>query len=321
MIVNQISLMIFRFVSFSVFCFCLLSFDWTHILSGLIIFLLITILISCLLSSYSFSALAENFNDNCVTGAAVTLKRIELPDEASTDQAKWEANFYAQKVHELDKDFRSYYIAKELREADETGAIPKTQIYQFYNSKRNPMPENKTQPNSTAYLVPTLPSNDTEIFNNCKSFAPFGMMECNINYVCFANLLTETLMWVCVCAMLAAHFSYFIDQIREFGTRWGDTNTCLLYYYSPVIEITATIVWIVLILISRRQGEQRSFTYVLSSSMCVQTMVSIIISFYSFWFLFQFHLHTSIELEYIESVERQTNEVSFVADTSFQWRW
>lgn len=62
---------------------------------------------------------------------------------------------------------------------------------------------------------------------------------------------------------------YFIDQINELGTRWGEADTCLLYYYFPVIEITATIVWIVFILISRREGEHRSFTYVLNASMCV----------------------------------------------------
>lgn len=166
------------FVSFSV-SFFLSAFLTEHILSGLIIFLLITILISCLLSSYSFSALAENFNDNCVTGAVVTLKRITSPNEALTDQAKREADFYGQKVHDLEKEFRSYYLAKELREADETGAIPKTQIYQFLNSKREPTTENAIQPNSTTYMVPALPSNDTEFFKNCELFALGSCSRCN----------------------------------------------------------------------------------------------------------------------------------------------
>lgn len=57
-----------------------------------------------------------------------------------------------------------------------------------------------------------------------------------------------------------------VDQINEAATRWGDSNTCLLYYYFPVIEITATIVWIVLILISRREGERKAYTYVFQCS-------------------------------------------------------
>lgn len=123
-----------------------------------------------MLSSYSFSALTVNFNDNCVTGATVTFKRITLVNELSPEQTKAEAEFYAQKIQELDKEFRSYYLAEELREADETGAIPKTHIYQFLNSKKNPTAENPKQANSTAYMVPQLPSNDTEFFKNCKFF-------------------------------------------------------------------------------------------------------------------------------------------------------
>lgn len=52
------------------------------------------------------------------------------------------------------------------------------------------------------------------------------------------------------------------DEINEAATKWGDSDTCLLYYYFPVVEITVTIVWIVFILISRREGEQRAYTYV-----------------------------------------------------------
>lgn len=160
----------------------------THILLGLIIFLLITILISCLLSSYSFSALTVNFNDNCVTGATVTFKRITSINDALTNQTRREAEFYEQKIHKLDKEFRSYYLAKELREADETGAIPKTQIYQFLNSKKQPTAwQNSIQSNSTGYMVPTLPSNDTEFFYNCKSICLFLIFrfEIKIALNCF----------------------------------------------------------------------------------------------------------------------------------------
>lgn len=56
------------------------------------------------------------------------------------------------------------------------------------------------------------------------------------------------------------HSFFFADQINDIATKWGDTDRCLLYYYFPVIEITVTVVWIVLIVISRRQGERRSYT-------------------------------------------------------------
>lgn len=144
------------------------SFRLCFFFSGLIVFLLMTILISCLMSSYSFSALTVNFNDNCVTGAALAFKRLQLADEALTNHAKQDAEFYGKKFIELDKEFRSYYLAKELRVADETGAIPKTQIYQFLNSKTNSIWEAPKQTNQTSYMVPTLPSNDTEFFKNCK---------------------------------------------------------------------------------------------------------------------------------------------------------
>lgn len=127
-----------------------------------------TILISCLVSSYSFSALTVNFNDNCVTGATLAFKRLQSQNDALTNQAKQQTEFYGTKVNELDQEFRSYYLAKELRQADETGAIPKTQIYQFLNSRTNSIWEKPKQTNHTTYMVPTLPSNDTNFFKNCK---------------------------------------------------------------------------------------------------------------------------------------------------------
>lgn len=246
--------------------FVCLSFS-AHILSGLIIFLLITILISCLLSSYSFSALAENFNDNCVTGAAVTLKRITSPDEALTDQAKREADFYGQKVLDLDKEFRSYYLAKELREADETGAIPKTQIYQFLNSKRNPTTENPKQPNSTTYMVPTLPSNDTEFFKNCKSLACDRMFETqSINWNIFHMPFHRSNQWIrhemgrsqhMLAVLLFSsgrnHGHHRMDCSHFNQSTWGRTkivyvrieffNVCIengfFYYFSSLVSLFA----------------------------------------------------------------------------------
>lgn len=137
---------------------------------GLIVFLLITILISCLLSSYSFSALTVNFNDNCVTGASLSFKRIPFSNETLTDQAKHDAEFYRRKSNELDKDFRSYYLSKEVREASErakTATGPKTQIYQLSNDKSNAMWSTTKAPNQT-YMTVDIPSNDTDFFKNCK---------------------------------------------------------------------------------------------------------------------------------------------------------
>lgn len=55
--------------------------------------------------------------------------------------------------------------------------------------------------------------------------------------------------------------AFFPDQINERATKWGDLNTCSIYYYFPVIEIAMAVMWIVLIIMSRRQGERRAFTY------------------------------------------------------------
>lgn len=136
-------------------------------ISGLIIFLLILILITCLLSSYAFSALIVNFNDNCVPGADLAFKRFPSLTEALTDSTKHDAEFYGNKVDALYHDFKAYYMSKELREIDETNAIPKTQIYQFLQSGPS-ITRSTTERSNQPYLTTTIPSNDSEFFRICK---------------------------------------------------------------------------------------------------------------------------------------------------------
>lgn len=137
------------------------------ILSGLIIFLLVTILITCLLSSYAFSALIANFNGNCVTGATLVFKQMPNNNTALTEQAKQDAQFYSKKANELYQDFQLYYSPKELRDIDETGAVPKTQIFRFLENGPSFM-RSTTEKTSQSYSEPTIPSNDLEFFKNCK---------------------------------------------------------------------------------------------------------------------------------------------------------
>lgn len=129
--------------------------------------LLSTILISCILSSYAFSALTKNFHDSCVTGAKVAFKRTPSSNEALTEIAKEKATFYEQKANLLEKEFKSYYLSKELREADATGAIPKTEIFQFFDSRPNSIWSSTEKP-AHRYMVPTIPDNDTDFFKHCE---------------------------------------------------------------------------------------------------------------------------------------------------------
>lgn len=207
-------------------------------LSGLIVFLLITICITCLLSSYAFSSLITNFNGNCVAGAGLVFKKIPNIDEALTEQSKQQAEFYSKKANELYKDFQLYYLSKDLRDIDETNAVPKTQIYQFLNNGPS-ITRTTTEKSSLSYMVPTIPSNDSDFFRNCELFEMFLHTLLRLNN--------------------KNHHFFISDQINDVATKWGDTDTCLFYYYFPVIEITVTVVWIVLIIISRRQGEHRSY--------------------------------------------------------------
>ncbi|XP_031618155.1 uncharacterized protein LOC116337616 [Contarinia nasturtii] len=180
----------------------------------LIIFLLVTILITCLLSSYAFSALVSNFHDNCVPGAKLMFKRIPSIGDALTNATREDSEFYGKKVNDMYHEFKTYYMSKELREIDENNAQPKTQIYQILSNRQN-LVRSTTERANLSHLTVTIPANDSDFFSNY--------------------------------------------QINEASTRWGDANTCLLYYYFPVIEITVTVVWIVLILISRREDERSAF--------------------------------------------------------------
>lgn len=76
------------------------------------------------------------------------------------------------------------------------------------------------------------------------------------------SLLLFLFLFRCVCACHYFSLSFVADQINEASSRWGDTDTCLIYYYFPVVEITATIFWIVFILISRREDERSAFKYI-----------------------------------------------------------
>lgn len=145
----------------------LVSFSRCFSVSGLIIFLLIIILITCLLSSYAFSALVVNFNDNCVPGAKLAFKRFPSIAEALTDSTKQNAEFYGRKVDELYHEFKTYYMSKELREIDETNAVPKTQIFQFLKNSPTTT-KGTTERLDRAYLTTTIPANDSEFFSLCE---------------------------------------------------------------------------------------------------------------------------------------------------------
>lgn len=48
-------------------------------------------------------------------------------------------------------------------------------------------------------------------------------------------------------------------------TKWGNNESCSNYYYYPVIEVTMAAIWIVLVMISGRRGEQRANMYAIDA--------------------------------------------------------
>lgn len=137
--------------------------------SGLIIFLLVIILISCLLSSYSFSALTANFNEICVTGSDLKFKRLPQTNARISNESKqWDAEFHGQKADRLDKEFRLYYVDKERREIEEKNDPgEKTQIFQFRRNSQNAL-RTTTERSNESSSEPPIPSNDLNFFRNCK---------------------------------------------------------------------------------------------------------------------------------------------------------
>lgn len=96
----------------------------------------------------------SNFKEHCVSEADLVFQRIPSTDNASTHKA-----------NEMYAEFREYYSPKDLGEIDETGAVPKTQIYQFL-SRGPSLTRSTTERSSFPYLVPTIPANDSDFLKN-----------------------------------------------------------------------------------------------------------------------------------------------------------
>lgn len=136
---------------------------------GIIIVVLVLISITCFLSSYAFQAFLSNFNLNCVTGASVAFKEIQFKNVGLTDQAKQEADYSIRKINETSKEFRMYYMSREMRlqQIAETEEVPKTQIYQFLNGGPS-MYRSTTERSSNSSGVTPIPIEDIHFFQNCK---------------------------------------------------------------------------------------------------------------------------------------------------------
>lgn len=126
------------------------------------------IVITCILSSHSFSALLSNFNYNCVAGASIVLKEIPFQNAELSEKTKNDVNLYKQKITDLSEEFNVYYLPKNVRQQqlDEIDSVPKTQIYQFLN-KGPPIFRTTTEKSNISYETPTNQLKDTDIFKNC----------------------------------------------------------------------------------------------------------------------------------------------------------
>lgn len=104
------------------------------------------------------------------------------------------------------------------------------------------------------------------VFSKTVSVTELNYINIHLNKIIHISIwkisiAEDVTIFVCVFVCVSS-YSISADKIDEATTKWGDVNTCLLYYYLPVIEITVVIVWIVLIFISRREDERSAFKYV-----------------------------------------------------------